>query len=305
MTNALELNNVTKIYFNNIIALKKVNLKIKSGDFYALLGPNGAGKSTTIGIISSLINKTSGSIKVFGFDLDKNVVEAKSTIGLVPQEFNFNLFETVIQILVNHAGYYGIEKKQAILRAEKYLKMFNLWKKRNYRACTLSGGMKRIMIIIRALIHQPKLLILDEPTSGVDIELRKLIWFLLKKLNEKGITIILTTHYLEEAEVLCRHIGIIQCGKLIENTSIKNLLSKIKSEIFIFNLSDNQSIPKIKENKFRIIDSSTIEIEITKEKGLNNIFDQFNEQGIKIVSMKNKVNRLEEFCIGLQKRETK
>lgn len=305
MINALELRNLTKTYANGMLALKGINLKIKVGDFYALLGPNGAGKSTTIGIISSLINKTTGSIRIFGYDLNKDIVNAKSKIGLVPQEFNFNLFETVMQILVNQAGYYGIEKKKAIFRASKYLKKLNLWEKRNLRACTLSGGMKRRLMIIRALIHKPKLLILDEPTAGIDIELRRSIWLFLKELNKSGTTVILTTHYLEEAEMLCRHIGIIQYGTLIENTSIKNLLSKIQSETFIFDLSKNSSIPQLQGINYHVLDSSTIEIEITKAKGLNNVFSQLNEQGIKVLSMKNKVNRLEKFCIGLQEREKK
>lgn len=305
MDYALELKNLTKIYFNNIKALQGINLKIKIGDFYALLGPNGAGKSTTIGIITSLINKTNGNIKIFGYDLNKNPVKAKSKIGLVPQEFNFNLFETVLQILVNQAGYYGIEKNNAMFYIEKYLKKLDLWEKRNFRACTLSSGMKRRLMIVRALIHQPKLLILDEPTAGVDIELRRLIWSFLKKLNQKGITIILTTHYLEEAEVLCRNIGIIQYGKLIENTTIKNLLSKIETETFIFDLKLNSNIPKLKNFKYNLIDNVTLEVEIIKQKGLNQLFQQLNAQNIQVVSMRNKINRLEEFCIGLIKREKK
>lgn len=305
MNYALELKNLTKIYSNNIKALHGINLKIKIGDFYALLGPNGAGKSTTIGIISSLINKTNGNIKIFGYDLNKNVVKAKSKIGLVPQEFNFNLFETVIQILINQAGYYGIEKNNAIFYAKKYLKKLDLWQKRNFRACTLSSGMKRRLMIARALIHQPKLLILDEPTAGVDIELRRLIWSFLKKLNQKGITIILTTHYLEEAEMLCRNIGIIQYGQLIENTTIKKLLSKIETETFIFDLKSNSKIPKLKNFKYNLIDDVTLEVEIIKQKGLNQLFQQLNEQNIHVVSMRNKINRLEEFCIGLTKREKK
>lgn len=303
INNALTLKNITKIYPNNVVAIKKINLKIKNGDFYALLGPNGAGKSTTIGIVSSLIKQTTGVIKIFGYDLNKSVMSAKSKIGLVPQEFNFNLFETVIQILINQAGYYGIPKKKAMLNAEKYLKKLNLWQKRNFRACTLSSGMKRRLMITRAIIHEPKLLILDEPTAGVDVELRRLIWLFLKELNEKGVTIILTTHYLEEAEILCRHIGIIQCGELIENTSMKKLLSKIESETFILNIEPNNCLLKFDNIRYKIIDYSTIEVNSTKKIGLNKIFNELNKQGIKVISMRNKTNRLEKFCIELNKRE--
>lgn len=303
MNYALELKNITKVYSNKIKALAGINLKIDIGDFYALLGPNGAGKSTTIGIISSLVNKTNGSVKIFGYDLDRDQIKAKSTIGLVPQEFNFNLFETVIQILVNQAGYYGIEKKQACFYAEKYLEKLDLWSKRNFRACTLSSGMKRRLMIVRSLIHQPKLLILDEPTAGVDIELRRLIWSFLKKLNKKGITIILTTHYLEEAEMLCRNIGIIQNGRLIENTTVKKLLSKIETETFVFDLKPGSNTPILKNFKYHLIDSVTLEVEIVKQKGLNELFLQLNKQNIEIISMRNKINRLEEFCIRLTKRE--
>lgn len=306
MVYALELENLSKTYANKTLALKSINLKIKVGDFYALLGPNGAGKSTTIGIITSLVNKTSGKVKIFGYDLDKDLVNTKTKIGLVPQEFNFNLFETVIQILINQAGYYGIDKKKAMINIEKYLKKFNLWKKRNLKACTLSSGMKRRLMIVRSLIHNPELLVLDEPTAGVDIELRRLIWIFLKELNKNGITIILTTHYLEEAEHLCRHIGIIQNGLIIENTSIKNLLSKIESEIFILDLHPDNIIPKLENIKYKIMDTSTIEVEVTKKQGLNNIFHQLSKKGIKVLSMRNKVNRLEEFCITIKnKREKK
>lgn len=305
MSYALELENLTKTYSNNIKALQGINLKIETGDFYALLGPNGAGKSTTIGIISSLVNKTNGNVKIFGYDLSTNTIQAKSKIGLVPQEFNFNLFETVLQILINQAGYYGIEKYNAIFYAEKYLKKLDLWHKRNFRACTLSSGMKRRLMIARALIHQPKLLILDEPTAGVDIELRRLIWYFLKKLNKQGITIILTTHYLEEAEMLCRNIGIIQYGKLIENTTIKKLLSKIEIETFIFDIKLNNKKFKLKNFTYNLIDNVTLEVEIVKQKGLNQLFYQLNEQNIQVISMRNKINRLEEFCVGLIRREKK
>ncbi|OUK32110.1 ABC transporter, partial [Enterococcus faecium] len=218
MANALEINNLKKIYGSGVEALRGIDLSVKEGDFYALLGPNGAGKSTTIGIITSLVNKTSGKVNVFGYDLDKDLVRAKQQIGLVPQEFNFNPFETVQQIVVNQAGYYGVSRKEAMKRSEKYLKQSNLWEKRNVRARMLSGGMKRRLMIARALMHEPRLLILDEPTAGVDIELRREMWEFLRELNENGTTIILTTHYLEEAEMLCRNIGIIQTGELNEGS---------------------------------------------------------------------------------------
>jgi ABC-2 type transport system ATP-binding protein len=223
MTNALEIKDLRKIYATGVEALKGIDLVVEEGDFYALLGPNGAGKSTTIGIITSLVNKTAGSVKVFDYDLDTELVMAKQQIGLVPQEFNFNPFETVQQIVVNQAGYYGVPRKEAMIRSEKYLKQSDLWEKRNVRARMLSGGMKRRLMIARALMHEPRLLILDEPTAGVDIELRREMWSFLRELNESGTTIILTTHYLEEAEMLCRNIGIIQSGELIENTSMKSL----------------------------------------------------------------------------------
>ncbi len=222
MTNALEINGLKKIYATGVEALRGIDLTVEAGDFYALLGPNGAGKSTTIGIITSLVNKTSGKVKVFGYDLDTDLVRAKQQIGLVPQEFNFNPFETVQQIVVNQAGYYGVSRQEALKRSEKYLKQSNLWEKRNVRARMLSGGMKRRLMIARALMHEPRLLILDEPTAGVDIELRREMWEFLRELNESGTTIILTTHYLEEAEMLCRNIGIIQSGELIENTSMNH-----------------------------------------------------------------------------------
>ena len=244
MTIALELQQLKKTYPGGVQALRGIDLQVEAGDFYALLGPNGAGKSTTIGIISSLVNKTSGRVSVFGYDLEKDVVNAKRQLGLVPQEFNFNPFETVQQIVVNQAGYYGVERKEAYIRSEKYLKQLDLWGKRNERARMLSGGMKRRLMIARALMHEPKLLILDEPTAGVDIELRRSMWGFLKDLNDKGTTIILTTHYLEEAEMLCRNIGIIQHGELVENTSMKALLAKLKSETFILDLAPKSPLPK-------------------------------------------------------------
>ncbi|ELR4744962.1 ABC transporter ATP-binding protein [Salmonella enterica] len=301
MTIALELQQLKKTYPGGVQALRGIDLQVEAGDFYALLGPNGAGKSTTIGIISSLVNKTSGRVNVFGYDLEKDVVNAKRQLGLVPQEFNFNPFETVQQIVVNQAGYYGVEHKEAVLRSEKYLKQLDLWvwEKRHERARMLSGGMKRRLMIARALMHEPKLLILDEPTAGVDIELRRSMWGFLKDLNAKGTTIILTTHYLEEAEMLCRNIGIIQHGELVENTSMKNLLSKLKSETFILDLAPKSPLPKLAGYQYRLVDTSTLEVEVLREQGVNSVFSQLSEQGVQVLSMRNKANRLEELFVSL------
>ncbi|WP_272690593.1 ABC transporter ATP-binding protein [Providencia sp. PROV090] len=304
MTYALELSQLTKTYPGGVKALKGIDLSVEDGDFYALLGPNGAGKSTTIGIISSLVNKTSGSVKVFGYDLEKQVVQAKQQLGLVPQEFNFNPFETVLQIVLNQAGYYGVTRSVAVQRAEQYLTQLDLWEKRDERARNLPGGMKRRLMIARALMHQPKLLILDEPTAGVDIELRRSMWTFLKNLNAQGTTIILTTHYLEEAEMLCRNIGIIQHGELVENTSMKQLLSQLESETFIFDLMPKSPIPQLLGYESRLIDTSTLEVDVKREQGLNSVFSQFSEQGVQILSMRNKANRLEELFVNLVKRES-
>ncbi|WP_158781778.1 ABC transporter ATP-binding protein [Pantoea sp. BAV 3049] len=299
MTYALELSNLTKTYAGGVQALKGIDLTVEAGDFYALLGPNGAGKSTTIGIISSLVNKTSGKVRVFGYDLQQDVVNAKRQLGLVPQEFNFNQFETVQQIVVDQAGYYGVEKKDAIVRAEKYLRQLDLWEKRNERARMLSGGMKRRLMIARALMHEPKLLILDEPTAGVDIELRRSMWTFLQDLNARGTTIILTTHYLEEAEMLCRNIGIIQRGELVENTTMKGLLSKLKSETFILDLAPKSPLPQLEGFQYRLVDTSTLEVEVLREQGLNSVFNQLSHQGVQVLSMRNKANRLEELFVDL------
>ncbi|HCR9814370.1 TPA: ABC transporter ATP-binding protein [Enterococcus faecium] len=299
MANALEINNLKKVYGSGVEALRGIDLSVKEGDFYALLGPNGAGKSTTIGIITSLVNKTSGKVNVFGYDLDTDLVRAKQQIGLVPQEFNFNPFETVQQIVVNQAGYYGVSRKEAMKRSEKYLKQSNLWEKRNVRARMLSGGMKRRLMIVRALMHEPRLLILDEPTAGVDIELRREMWEFLRELNENGTTIILTTHYLEEAEMLCRNIGIIQSGELIENTSMKELLSKLQFETFIFDLAPYETKPVIEGYACTFEDEQTIAVEVERNQGVNGIFDQLTRQGIKVLSMRNKSNRLEELFLKI------
>lgn len=299
MTYALEIKDLKKVYASGVEALRGIDLTVEEGDFYALLGPNGAGKSTTIGIITSLVNKTSGKVKVFGYDLDTHLVQAKQQIGLVPQEFNFNPFETVQQIVVNQAGYYGVPRKEAIKRSEKYLKQSDLWGKRDEPARMLSGGMKRRLMIARALMHEPKLLILDEPTAGVDIELRREMWHFLSALNNQGTTIILTTHYLEEAEMLCRNIGIIQSGELIENTSMKSLLAKLQYETFIFDLDSYESMPEINGYQTFWEDENTLAIEVERNQGINPIFEQLGSQGVKVLSMRNKSNRLEELFLKI------
>lgn len=299
MTYALELSQLSKVYAGGVKALRGINLNVEAGDFYALLGPNGAGKSTTIGIISSLVNKSAGHVRVFGYDIDNDLVNAKRQLGLVPQEFNFNPFETVMQIVITQAGYYGVPRQEALSRAKTYLQRLELWEKRNEKAMRLSGGMKRRLMIARALMHQPKLLILDEPTAGVDIELRRSMWQFLKELNQQGITIILTTHYLEEAEMLCRNIGIIRQGELVENTSMRELLAKLKSETFILDLAPKSPIPHLEGYTNRLLDTSTLEVEVEREQGLNSVFAQLSAQGVSVLSMRNKANRLEELFVHL------
>ncbi|ATI47232.1 ABC transporter ATP-binding protein [Vibrio parahaemolyticus] len=303
---ALEIEQLRKTYAGGFEALKGISLQVKKGDFYALLGPNGAGKSTTIGIISSLVNKTSGVAKVFGYDIDTDLELAKQNLGLVPQEFNFNQFETVEQIVIQQAGYYGVSKILAKERAETYLKKLDLWEKRKERARNLSGGMKRRLMIARALMHEPKLLILDEPTAGVDIELRRSMWDFLKEINQQqGITIILTTHYLEEAEMLCRNIGIINRGELIENTTMKALLSKLSVETFILDIETDGEVPELNGvNRQSLIDGS-LEIELDKSQGLNAVFAQLTEHGVKVLSMRNKANRLEELFVSIVREGSK
>lgn len=299
--NALNIKSLKKTYAGGMQALQGIDLKVEEGDFFALLGPNGAGKSTTIGIICSLVNKTSGSIDVFDYDVDTQLVDAKSCIGLVPQEFNFNQFETLFQIVVNQAGYYGVPRSVAKQRAEKYLKQLELWEKRNDRARSLSGGMKRRLMIARALMHEPKMLILDEPTAGVDIEVRRSMWSFLKEINEQGITIILTTHYLEEAEMLCRNIAIIDKGRIVENTSMKALLATLNLETFVLDLSKDAHKVSIPEHATRVIDDHTLEVDVPKSSSLNVVFAALSEQGIDVMSMRNKANRLEELFVSLVK----
>jgi ABC-2 type transport system ATP-binding protein len=297
---ALRLSQLTKTYKNGIQALKGIDLDVDEGDFFALLGPNGAGKTTAIGIVTSLVNKSSGTVEVFGHDLDRDLEMAKSCIGIVPQEINFNMFESLYTIVVNQAGFYGIPRRLAKERAEKYLKQLSLWERRNSVARALSGGMKRRLMIARALMHEPRLLILDEPTAGVDIEIRRSMWEFLRDINEQGTTIILTTHYLEEAENLCRNIAIIEGGRIIERDSMVNVLRKLQTESFVFNLAEPLAVPPVLEGfRTTLPDQHTLEIEVSKGQNLNDIFAQLSGQGIKINSMRNKVNRLEELFIRL------
>ncbi|WP_158966053.1 ABC transporter ATP-binding protein [Paraglaciecola sp. L3A3] len=297
--NALSIKGLTKTYKGGTQALKGINLEVKQGDFFALLGPNGAGKSTTIGIISSLVNKTQGEVDIFEYNLATQPVEAKSCIGLVPQEFNFNQFEPLIQIMLNQAGYYGVPKSVARPRAEKYLKQLDLWDKRNTPSRQLSGGMKRRLMIARALMHEPRMLILDEPTAGVDIEIRRSMWAFLQELNEQGVTIILTTHYLEEAEMLCKNIAIIDKGIIVQNTSMKSLLSTLNIETFILDLSKNIDSISLTGFETRLLDPHTLEVDVAKESGLNSVFEQLSQQDIQVLSMRNKSNRLEELFVRM------
>mgnify|MGYP003386878138 CR=1 FL=1 len=303
MTHALEIKSLKKVYKGGFQALKGIDLTVDKGDFFALLGPNGAGKSTTIGVITSLVNKSHGQVKVFGYDIDTDLEKAKSYIGLVPQEFNFNQFEPLMNILRNQAGYYGVERKVAIERAEKYLKQLELWDKRDAAARMLSGGMKRRLMIARALMHEPQILILDEPTAGVDIEVRRSMWDFLRELNKQGITIILTTHYLEEAEMLCRNIAIINGGEIVENTTMKALLAQLDVETFVFDLSPHDKNLSLTDTIYRVIDNNTLEIDINKSQNLNHVFTQLTAQNIKVLSMRNKSNRLEALFVNLISKE--
>jgi ABC-2 type transport system ATP-binding protein len=298
-TYALKISSLSKTYKGGFQALKGIDLNVKQGDFFALLGPNGAGKSTTIGVITSLVNKTQGQVKIYGYDIDTDLEKAKSYIGLVPQEFNFNQFEPLMNILVNQAGYYGVDRKTALVRAEKYLKQLELWDKRNSAGRELSGGMKRRLMIARALMHEPQMLILDEPTAGVDIEIRRGMWDFLKTLNAQGITIILTTHYLEEAETLCRNIAIIDGGKIVENTSMKGLLAQLDGETFILDLTPFKNEITLNDIGYRIIDDHTLEIDLQKTQNLNSVFEQLSAQNVEVLSMRNKSNRLEALFVNL------
>jgi ABC-2 type transport system ATP-binding protein len=292
---ALTFRQLSKTYKNGVQALKGIDLDVEEGDFFALLGPNGAGKTTAIGIVTSLVNKTGGQVQVFGHDIDTELAIAKSCIGIVPQEINFNQFETVTTILLNQAGFYGIPRPVARTRLEKYLTALQLWEKRNAVSRTLSGGMKRRLMIARALMHEPRLLILDEPTAGVDIEVRRSMWTFMSGINSAGTTIILTTHYLEEAENLCRHVAIIDQGRIIENDRMKNVLRKLQTEIFVLNLHQPlAAAPELPGYRVSMPDDHTLEIEVSKQQSLNEIFSRLSSAGIEVLSMRNKSNRLEE-----------
>ncbi len=300
MIPALTIENLSKVYDNGFEALKGISLAVEQGDFFALLGPNGAGKSTTIGIICSLISKSAGRVSVYGVDIDENFPAAKKFIGIVPQEFNFNQFEKVVDIVVNQGGYYGMPHSLATERAEKYLKALGLWDKRNASARMLSGGMKRRLMIARALVHEPRLLILDEPTAGVDIEMRRSMWEFLRKINGEGTTIILTTHYLEEAEALCRNIAIINHGEIAEHSSMRGLLKQLHREVFILDCAEN--LPEIVELQgfgVQRIDDNTLEVAVEQGQQINAVFAQLDRLGIQISSMRNRANRLEEMFVNL------
>lgn len=297
---ALEISGLTKRYPNGVDALKGIDLEVAEGDFFALLGPNGAGKTTAIGIITSLVNKTSGGVRVFGYDLDRQRESVKACIGVVPQEVNLNMFEQSFNTLVNQAGYYGVPPKIARQRAEKYLKQLHLWDRRDDIARSLSGGMKRRLMIARSLIHEPRLLILDEPTAGVDIEIRRSMWQFLRDINLAGVTIILTTHYLEEAESLCRHVAIIDEGRIIKHDRMENVVRELQSESFVLSLSEPlTSLPEIPGYSVHKRGDAEIEIDVAKGQGLNDIFSALSQQSITIVSMRTKSNRLEELFIRL------
>ena len=297
---ALQICQLTKVYEDGFVALKGIDLNVAEGDFFALLGPNGAGKSTTIGIICSLVRKTEGSVTIFGHDIDADFSGAKQYVGVVPQEFNFNQFEKPIDILINQAGYFGIPAKIAAERAEKYLVQLGLWDKAHTPSRTLSGGMKRRLMIARALMHKPKLLVLDEPTAGVDIELRRSMWEFLQEINKQGTTIILTTHYLEEAESLCRNVAIIDHGQIVQNTSIRELISQLNKETFILDTREElSSCPQVDGYPLKQVDTSTLEVEVEKSQSINELFAALTSQGLHVVSMRNKTNRLEELFFDL------
>lgn len=297
---ALSIRQLRKTYGNGLVALKGIDLDVEEGDFFALLGPNGAGKSTTIGIVSSLVTKTSGTVRIFGHDLDKAREAAKQSIGLVPQEINFNQFETVLNILVNQAGYYGVPRRKALESAEECLRQLDLWDRRDGVSRRLSGGMKRRLMIARALVHKPRLLILDEPTAGVDIEIRRSMWEFLRKINREGTTIILTTHYLEEAESLCRNIAIINHGEIVENTRMASLLASLHSESFILDLAQPlESAPELEGYSLRLEGARTLEVDVPQGVGLNRLFEQLAARGISVRSLRNKANRLEQMFVDL------
>lgn len=299
--NAISITNLQKTYSSGFQALKGVDLEVAKGEFFGLLGPNGAGKTTTIGIITSLVTKSGGNVEIFGIDIDKDFPRAKKLIGVVPQEYNFSIFEKVQDIVTQQAGYYGIPRDEALANSERYLRQLGLWEKRNSQAQELSGGMKRRLMIARGLIHEPELLILDEPTAGVDVELRRGMWDFLLTLNSQGKTIILTTHYLEEAEHLCNTIAIISDGRIIENTDKKTLLKKLDQETFVFEIGSliGENIPPLAGTSFTQIDETTLEVTKSKEQSMNSIFDHLSDYNVMVESMRNKSNRLEELFMEI------
>ncbi|WP_260294807.1 ABC transporter ATP-binding protein [Sedimenticola hydrogenitrophicus] len=298
--NALDISDLRKVYKNGFEALKGIDVSVAEGDFFALLGPNGAGKSTAIGIISSLVNKSSGRVEVFGHDLDRDPEGVKSCIGLVPQEFNFNMWEPIGEIVVNQAGFYGIPRKEAWQRAEESLRQLDLWDKRLQMSRTLSGGMKRRLMIARALVHRPKLLILDEPTAGVDIEIRRSMWEFMSELNRQGTTIILTTHYLEEAESLCRNIAIINQGRIVEHSRMDQLLHQLHTETFVLNLRDRiTELPQLQGFELKRLDEQRVEVAVSSGQSINQLFEQLSSQGLGVTSLRNKQNRLEQLFMNM------
>ncbi len=300
MTHALEIENLQKTYASGVVALSDINLTVEPGDFYAVLGPNGAGKSTTIGVLCSLIRKTAGTVKIFGHDIDVDFDTAKMLIGVVPQEFNFNQFERVQDIVITQGGYYGLEREVAVERAEKYLRRLGLWDKRLARSRELSGGMKRRLMIARALVHEPRLLILDEPTAGVDIELRRSMWKFLREINEQGITIILTTHYLEEAESLCRKVAIIDNGRIKVDTTVRELIAQLNTETFVLDTKEEiDTLPAHPVYALQRTDAHSLEVTVQRRQSLNDLFGILSAQGLNVVSLRNKANRLEELFIHL------
>ena len=298
--NALSVSGLTKTYKNGVQALKGIDLEVEQGDFFALLGPNGAGKTTLIGIVTSLVTKSAGEATVFGHYIDRELEAAKACIGIVPQELNFNMFETPETIVVNQAGFYGIPRAEARVRAERYLRQLQLWDKRDKASRGLSGGMKRRLMIARALMHEPRLLILDEPTAGVDIEVRRSMWDFLREINRRGTTIILTTHYLEEAETLCRNIAIIDGGRIVERDRMSHLLRRLHTETFVLNVSAPlTAAPPLNGYPVRMTDDHTLEVDVSNEQNLNDLFGRLSQLGVQVVSMRNKVNRLEEIFMRL------
>ncbi len=297
---AIEIKNLKKIYRNGYCALHGIDLSVEQGDFFALLGPNGAGKSTTIGIICSLINKSQGIVKIYGHDIDMENDAAKSTLGIVPQEVNFSQFESCLEIVLNQGGYYGVPRKLAHKRAAKYLTQLGLWERRNDRSGDLSGGLKRRLMIARALIHEPAILILDEPTAGVDVELRRSMWDFLIEINNNGTTILLTTHYLEEAERLCKNVAIIDAGRIIKNTSLKELLHTLNKETYMLDLAAPfERLPAVNDYELTLVDNFTVEVEIEREKTLNALFAELNRHNIVVTGIRSKSNRLEELFLSL------